>query len=73
MDIKEFAFKAKPGVDPKDSHVQLTCQDCGLTEMRPRVDPYSGHMYEQIVSYTCSICRGNMNLLTNEQEIESNE
>ena len=73
MDVKEFAFTG-PIVAPTQSelpdhkHVVLTCKDCGNTEIRPKVDPYSGHMFEQLVTYTCSICRGNMNLITEQEE-----
>ena len=73
MNVKEFAFNQGPHVPDDNEHVVLTCKDCGNTEIKPKVDPYSGHMYEQVVTYTCTVCRGNMNLLIEDDEENDNE
>lgn len=65
MHIKEFAFRKEPaGEAPDDDYIIISCKDCGNIEKRLKRDPYSGHMFEQAVTYTCTVCRGYMNLLT---------
>ena len=74
MEIKEFAFREGDTAITKGPETMvLECKDCGITEYQPRVDPYSGHMYEQCVTYTCSVCRGNMTIMNiNNNEKEEN-
>jgi hypothetical protein len=72
MNIKEFVFKKQTQSElPDHRHVVLTCKDCGNLDTRPKHEPFSGHMYEQSVTYTCTVCRGNMNLLTEDDETEN--
>jgi hypothetical protein len=69
LDVKEFVFnKQTPAELPDHRHVVLMCKDCGNHDTRPKYEPFSGHMYDQAITYTCTVCRGNMNLITPEEE-----
>jgi hypothetical protein len=74
MDIKEFAFKqGDTAITRGPDTIVLECKDCGNMDVQLKVDPFSGHMFEQAVTYTCTVCRGNMNLLTEDDEEENDD
>jgi hypothetical protein len=69
MHIKEFAFKqGDTAITRGPNTIVLECKDCDNIDVRPQQEPFSGHMYDQVVTYTCTVCRGNMNLITPEEE-----
>jgi hypothetical protein len=67
MQIKEIYFRQQERKKKKEGPkggkvVVLRCRDCGLTETRPVIDLYTGHMFDMLVTYTCTVCRGVMDL-----------
>lgn len=40
--------------------ILLQCPKCGHQDKRPEVDPYTGHMYDCKMNYTCHECRSDM-------------
>lgn len=53
----------------KPEPITLICEDCGKTDKRPAVDPYTGHAYGTTFTYRCMNCGGEMELIE-ELEIE---
>ena len=59
MELREFAFRQAKPVERRKT-ITLKCSGCGEVVTRPKFAPYTGHIYEQSVTYICDICRSDM-------------
>ena len=64
MELKEFVFNMKQKAKPAED-VHLVCKNCGQHDIRPRKDLYTGHVFDMEFTYTCTVCRGDMEILLN--------
>lgn len=74
MEIEEIAFRQEQIKRQKDSRIYetcsivLKCSACGAVVTREAINLYTGHMFDQCITYVCLECRGGMTLLTNDNK-----
>jgi hypothetical protein len=44
----------------QSKEVRLECDSCGATEVRPRHNLLTGHVFDMALTYICVTCRGDM-------------
>jgi predicted SprT family Zn-dependent metalloprotease len=63
MDGRFFAFQMRQAKAPGKT-VDLECQACPEKETRPKVNLYTGHVFDMKCTYVCKKCRGEMKVIS---------
>ena len=63
MDGKFFTFQERQRKAPGKT-IELQCTRCDEHEVRLLVNLYTGHMFDMACTYLCTICKGDMKIVS---------